>query len=318
MNSNLNFRFLYYTSKKIIFAVDIYKFMLSVLIPVYNYNITELVTTIHKEAVALGIRFEIQILEDGSTLYTEHNQVLSNLENVYYNNNTTNLGRTATRQSLAKHANYNRLLFLDADVLPVEKNFLTIFLKQDDTYNLVIGGTKYLDEYPDSNYSLRWKFGRERETKTAEERQKAPYLSIISSCLYIDKETFLQVNDDYKDAYGMDIYFSYKLKKEQFSVLHIDNPVYHLGLETNSIFLPKSFRAIDTLLSLEKTEKIPKDYSKLQRTYFKLKGMGLVTPISLFLQKLQPLFEKNLKGPQPKLLYFDLYRLSYYLKQKNA
>lgn len=291
--------------------------MLSVLIPVYNYNVTQLVECIHKEAIALGIEFEIRILEDGSTLYTESNEVLKRLEYVCYFQNVTNLGRTATRQSLAEHSTYKRLLFLDADVLPVKTNFLSTFLKQDLAYPLIIGGTKYVDECLDSSYSLRWKFGVERETKTAEERRKAPYLSIISSCLFINKELFLQVNDNYKDAYGMDIYFSYKLKKIQLPVLHIDNPIYHLGLETNSSFLPKSLRAIDTLLSLEEEEKIPKDYSKLQRTYLKLKGKGLVTPISLFLQKVTPVLEKNLNSENPKLLYFDLYRLSYYLQLKN-
>lgn len=291
--------------------------MLSVLIPVYNYNVTKLVTCIHKEAVALGIKFEICILEDGSTLFTDTNHILSNLENVYYKNNRTNLGRTATRQSLAEQATYNRLLFLDADVLPVEKNFLATFLKQDATFPLIIGGTRYVNECPDPSYSLRWKFGVEREAKTVEQREKTPYLSIISQCLFIDKAVFTEVNNNHKDAYGMDIFFSYKLKALKLPILHIDNPIYHMGLETNKVFISKAIRAVDTLLSLENTGEIPPDYSNLQRAFTKIKSFGMVQSTKAVLKNRLSFFEKNLSSEKPKLFYFDLYRLLYYLEHKK-
>lgn len=292
--------------------------MLSILIPVYNHPISELIESLNREASQLNIVYEILIQDDASSLFREENLSAANLFKATYNFNDINAGRAATRQALATAAKYETLLFLDADVMPVKSDFIQTFLKHKNEADLLIGGTKYKSNLTDKNYSLRWKFGRKRESKTVKDRRKTPYLSIISACLFINKEVFLKVNNSPLNIYGMDIYFSYQLKKNRINVKHIENPIYHLGLETNEVFLAKSLQAIDTILLLDEQKAIPNDYSDLQRTYVKLKKYNLDRFAVYILRKFGLFFKKNLNSSNPKLLYFDLYRLSYYLKQKHA
>src|SRR5699024_7229868 len=264
--------------------------MLSILIPVYNYPISELIKSLSCEASRLNIAYEILIREDASTLFREENQSAANLPTVTYTFNDINIGRTATRLVLATAAKYDTLLFLDADVLPVKSDFLETFLKHQNEADLLIGGVEYESNLADKNCSLRWKFGRKREAKTIKDRSKNPYLNIISACLFIKKEVFLKANNSALNAYGMDVYFSYQLKNNRINVKHIENPVYHLGLESNKAFLAKSIQAIDTLLLLDKQKKIPNDYSKLQRTYVRLKKYNLDRITLYALRKLNSFF----------------------------
>lgn len=292
--------------------------MLSILIPVYNYAISKLVRDLHREASLLNIPFEILVQEDASDQHSHENKIASNLPNVQYRFNNTNIGRTATRQALAKAAKYESLLFLDADVLPIKSDFIKTFLDYKDKANLLIGGIEINTSLPNDKYSLRWKFGRNREAKTVEERKKNPYLSISSACLFIKKDTFLKANNHTCNVYGMDVYFSYQLKKHGVPIKHINNPVCHLGLETNEVFLAKSLSAIDTLIFLENQEAFPENYTNIQRAYIRLKKFNMDGFALNILSKFTTTFEKNLKSSKPRLHYFDLYRLSYYLKQKHA
>lgn len=90
-----------------------------------------------------------------------------------------------------------------------------------------------------------------------------------------------------------------------------------MGLETNKVFISKAIRAVDTLLSLENTGEIPPDYSNLQRAFTKIKSFGMVQSTKAVLKNRLSFFEKNLSSEKPKLFYFDLYRLLYYLEHKK-
>jgi len=292
--------------------------MLSILIPVYNYPISNLVNRLYQEALKLKIDFEILVQEDASNLYLDSNQNIKSLRNVSYQINRTNIGRTASRQALAIKAKFDNLLFLDADVLPAYNNFIEQFLKYNYKADVIVGGTKYEKKLIDNKYSLRWKFGNKRESKTVQNRNKKKYLSVISQCLWIKKNAFLKANKNMQNSYGMDIFFSYQLKLNNISVKHIENPIYHLGLETNEVFLLKSLQALDTLILLENQNKIPQDYSNIQRAYKKLEKTLMISPFRILLNNFDSFFKTNLISTNPKLLYFDLYRLSYYLKKKHV
>ena len=56
--------------------------MLSVLIPVYNYHVTKLVSEIHKQLCKEKIAFEIIAFDDGSEIkYMKQNETISQLSN---------------------------------------------------------------------------------------------------------------------------------------------------------------------------------------------------------------------------------------------
>src|SRR5690606_16355644 len=109
--------------------------MLSILIPTYNYRITDLVESLSKQLKSVSFPFEILILDDGSpnAELIEANKTIAQFANCFYMQQTVNKGRTATRQALAKTATYNWLLFMDADVLPKNNGFIKAFDIENQT-----------------------------------------------------------------------------------------------------------------------------------------------------------------------------------------
>ena len=221
--------------------------MLSILIPTYNTNVTELVSSLLKQCSNEQIDFEICIIDDASTLET-----LTAPQNKYvnYSKNQDNIGRTATRNLLAKKATYDWLLFLDADTLPVSKDFIKGYIQSIKTNSLaqiIYGGLLYEKKRPKPDKILRWKYGHQKEAKSVLERLKTPEF-ITSLNLLIKKDAFLLLNKFHENIYGIDNVFSNLIKKEKINVFHINNPVFHLGLEASNVFLNKSLRAIDSTI----------------------------------------------------------------------
>lgn len=290
--------------------------MLSVLIPTYNYNIQRLVKLLSLQLSKVDFEYEILILDDCSTyqdLITS-NQTIQNSPNCFYHKNNKNLGRTATRQKLAKLAKFDYLLFMDADVLPKYDNFIKNFSLKTQTTDVVFGGIAYNKNKPKPNQILRWKYGSARESKSVKDRDNTPYLSIISQCFIIKKHLFSQVNYFLDNKYGLDVLFSQNLEKKEATILHINNPVVHNGLETNEVFIYKTIKGLKTLFELEQAGEIPNNYRPIQKARLFLSRSRLsyifIKTIGLF----EKMILKNLNDQNPSLFLFDVYRLYIYLK----
>ena len=293
--------------------------MLSILIPTYNYNTFPLVEALWQQIKLEEILFEIIVLDDGSATFLEENQLINSFENCVFLQNDTNLGRTQTRNILVKEAKYYWLLLLDADVMPVESNFIKKYIFQTDKkFDAILGGIKYEDIVPGFSTILRYKYGRCREEVPAFKRNKNPYTSILSANLLIKKEAFLTCNYlGEKNYYGMDNYFAYQLSTNNYKVLHIDNPVYHLGLETNEAFFEKSLRSVKIRKYL--LEKFPgiEILNPILRKYKIIDTLGLNELVLFGFKKLEPLLRKSILSKNPSLFCFDLYRLGFMCSLKK-
>ena len=296
--------------------------MLSILIPTYNYNAYSLAEKLVKQSLELGINFELFCIDDGSNsnLNTE-NQKINTLENAEFRVSDKNVGRTATRQILAKKAQYDWLLFLDADVMPKDNTFIKKIVSHiENNTDIIFGGITYQKTHPETNKILRWHYGRNREEQSLKHRKNKPYQSIISGALTIKKDLFLKTNSELTDnKYGLDILFSTLLKRNQTIVAHIDNPVIHFGIEDSKLFLSKSKKAIDTLYYLVRENKISSSETKLLKTFNKLKAIGLAYFVGTITLKFNNRIEKKLLSKSPNLILFDIYRLGYFcrLNQKH-
>ncbi len=293
--------------------------MISVLIPLYNYNVYPLVKEIHKQISKQGIDFEILVYDDASTKLFEVNNLIKELENVKYKKLNKNVGRTKIRHILGEEAKYNNLLFLDADVFPKDRFFITKFIKEIEKFpdfEVYYGGTSVPDNIINSKSVLRHKFGVERESQDLNNRRIKPYLSIISQAFLIKKDVFLNISENIKDLrmYGLDIYFSFLLKKNSVRVHHFNNQIIHLGIEENEQFIEKTNKAIQTLNYLIKKGLINSNYSKLGRTTYKIKRLHLCFLFSFFYRFISPLLLFNLKSNKPILFLFDIYKLFYFCK----
>ncbi len=293
--------------------------MLSILIPTYNYSIVALVKSVHQQATEAKIPFEIIVLDDCSTNQDiiNKNRIIEDLEFCSFFKNEKNLGRTASRNFLTLKAAYDLLLFLDADVLPKYNDFINRFELNNNTKPKVIyGGVCYYKEKPNADQLLRWKYGHERESKNVSDRQKEPYF-IISQNLMINKELFINNNTLEFNKYGLDILFSGNLLKNDVHVKHIDNPVYHLGLENNETFLNKSLEAVKTTYSLEKNNQINKNLRPLQKSYLFLNKWKLDGLFSVLFKISRKTIKSNLLSNHPSMFLFDLYRLNYFIELKK-
>jgi glycosyltransferase involved in cell wall biosynthesis len=229
--------------------------------------------------------------------------------------NSENLGRTATRDLLAKKARYNTLLFLDADVLPAQSDFIKKYLSAIGKSKVVFGGVQYKKQKPEQAMLLRWVYGKEREAKLAQERQRNPYY-IISQNLMIDKDVFLAVNAPEIKRYGWDNVFSFQLYRQGITVHHIDNAVIHLGLEPCDSYLSKVQQAMSTLVWAEKNDMISENFTSIQKFYNSLKTFGLAGLLRISLTLWLPIMRAQLASKFPSVRVLDLYKFYYFSTYK--
>lgn len=294
--------------------------MLSILIPVYNYNVFRLVENVHNQALECNIVFEIICLDDGSTLFLAENENINQLKNSRFSILDKNIGRSAIRNLLARRATYQNLLFLDADTIPVQKDFLSTYIAQiNNDEKVVYGGILYENTQPSKNKLLRWFYGKKREALTTSERNKNPYISFLTLNFLIKKSIFKKVNfnENIPNLRHEDTLFSYQLMQSKIQVIHIENPVYHLGLEDSKTFLKKSEESVIGLKNLVDSNLMTPNYVKLSHYFLLLKKYGFQSLTAFCFKTLKPFFIKQLLSKKPSLFLFDLYRLGYYCTLKS-
>lgn len=284
--------------------------MLSILIPTYNYDVSELVKNVSLQLESRNVVFEIIVFEDGSNINLNTNLQQRNTRVL---TNKTNIGRVKARQFLAEHANYNWLLFLDADVIPKSASFISNYLKATTYgYNAIFGGFAYHSDKPSQERLLRWKYGKTKEQIPAVSRNKKPYKVIISANYLIKKSTFNSVNSKMiHKGYGYDYYFGALLKQQQIKVLHIDNEVYHLGIEKSEDYLNKKEEAAETLLKLSQENAVTIHDNDLLKLFTFLKRYQLVWFFSVFYKMFRNWMRINLIGNNPSINLLQVYKITY-------
>ena len=285
--------------------------MVSVLIPTYNYNVSKLIEIIHSQLVKSTITFEIIIFEDGSF---NSIKLKKNLKNTTIVKNITNIGRVKARQELAKKAIYEWLLFLDADVLPKTEFFISNYINAVSLKKEVyFGGFAYYENKPKQSHVLRWKYGKSKEQVTAKLRNRNPYKVIISANYLIKKSIFTIINSKIKDnkGYGFDTYFGALLQDNKINVLHIDNEVYHLGIEKSELYLKKVDQAAITLLHFHRSEGMTNHSNDLLLLFSKLKRYKLAGVFSLLYKIFNNRMKKNLLNKSPSILILQLYKICF-------
>lgn len=291
--------------------------MISVLIPVYNYNISELVCEVHKQLTKTKSPFEIICLDDCSTNsdLQEANKIINTLSHSRYVILKNNIGRSAIRNQLAQEAAYEWCLFLDADVIPKHTNFIERYLEAiSEKTEIIYGGILYEENRVNDSSLLRWVYGNEREALPTETRKKNKYLSFLTLSFLIHKSVFGKVrfNEDIPNLRHEDTLFSYNLKEQNIEIEHIENPVYHLGIENSETFLQKSLDSVKAIDLFVKQGLLPSNYTKITKVYASIKNIGISKLLAAIYLKHENIFIKNLLGQKPSLKLFDLYRLSYY------
>ena len=285
--------------------------MLSVLIPSYDTNIVPLFEELHHQLTNSKLDFEMICIDNASkSEKCVQNQKVNDMENCCYFENTTDVGRSAIRNQLASEAKGDWLLFLDDDVMPTNSDFITTYKSGMSSNNEVIsGGLQYEDDSPQKGF-LRYKYGIEHEQIDVKTRSQDPYKFFLASNLLITKKVFdsIKFNEEITQYGYEDLLFSKDLESNNIPIQHIDNPVYHLGIDENAVFVEKSEHAIRNMQTLINKGIFDSADTNIYKVYRRFKSLGLLWVLRAFLTY----FRK--KAIQGSLFYFNLYRLSYLSK----
>ncbi|REC64504.1 glycosyltransferase family 2 protein [Chryseobacterium pennae] len=289
---------------------------LSICIPVYNFDVRELVFDLEKEINSQEIDAEIILIDDASK--EEFKQTNRELQNIIHQFIflEKNIGRSRIRNLFLDYSKGEYLLFLDCDGKIVGKNFLKNYIQFIQEYpdtEIIYGGRKVLGSASGSDHYLRWKFAVERENLSVELRRKNPYLSFQTNNFVIQKEVLRKVgfNPEFQKYGYEDLLFAMDLKAEHIKINHIDNPILNNDLESNIIYLDKVEESVESLSHMLKDKTLNSKLAevKLVKVYNKLKN----TPFKTVLESLFTIGEGNIKRRLSKgdvnLRYLDIYKL---------
>ncbi|MCL1821270.1 MAG: glycosyltransferase [Prolixibacteraceae bacterium] len=290
--------------------------MLSICIPVYNFDVRELTNQLCGQASLMNADVEILIYDDDSApLYKQLNEQIANCKNVKYKALAQNIGRSAIRNLLADEAAGTHILFVDADSLPEDENFLKRYLESAD-HPVVCGGTMYEKTPPDNlSAMLRWVYGRKREQLTASVRSKKIF-SITSNNFMIQREVVVRYpfRESIREYGHEDTVLGFDLVSAGIAIRHIDNFVIHIGLESSAQYLEKTRTSIKNLLHISHVVVTSPDFSGgygLLKMKNKLEKLKLSRIAGWLFKKNVRRLEQNLTGANPKLWIFDLYRIGF-------
>ena len=134
--------------------------MISILIPVYNYDIVALVHNLRIAMDSVTGFSELLIGDDGSSADYRNRYTQLCDEKVRLISSKKNIGRSAIRNKLAKEAKGDFYLFIDADALIAGTaiKYLEGWLPFLNTSRVICGGVLYADFPPaEPDKMLRWK-----------------------------------------------------------------------------------------------------------------------------------------------------------------
>jgi glycosyltransferase involved in cell wall biosynthesis len=291
--------------------------MLSVLIPVFRVDVTQLVADLHFQCSELKVPFEIRLQDDFSPdFFRTKNRTLASLfQEVIYQENALNLGRSITRNILMEEAQFEWMYFLDCDSdISQNPSLLKQFWIQKNTEVLLSGGRIYQNQPPENpEFYLHWLWGSKRELLDPSKRMLDPINHFLSNNFLVHRSITSQVKfDPAIRGYGYeDTIFANELTQRGFRIQHIENPLVHIGLDAFNDFIRK---IEESLINIQKIEQIYSERSldsplksKLINTWKKYRRIIPAWLLKPFL----PILKLILKGRNTSLFAFDLYRLFY-------
>ena len=290
---------------------------ISLLIPVYNYDIIALVHSM-KSALGKVPEFcEILIGDDGSSPEFKEKYRSLECEDIRVIYSEKNIGRAAIRNRLALKAKGDYVLFIDADAMltGTAEVYMLAWLPKMTYYRVLSGGTLYHESPPgDPDKLLRWKYGKKKEQRKASEKNKYPHADFSTFNVLFDKSIFSKIrfNEELKQYGYEDTLMGYQLKKAGIEILHIDNGLMHEGLESNKDFLTKTKLGIENLSMLYDNVTDKKAFSdtvRILRVYNRLRFFRLTRILAGIYIHYRERIEIKLDSSNISLKLFGFYKI---------
>ncbi|MET0294873.1 MAG: glycosyltransferase family A protein [Phenylobacterium sp.] len=207
---------------------------LSVLIPFKGDDPTDLVAALGREDQPV----ELVLLDDGSNDPALTGKVQAGIAACPLPARlvtlSANLGRAKGRNLLARRARANRLLFLDADMLPDAADFLGRWLAvaEEGDPAVAFGGFSLRQAPPRREHALHRAMALKSDCLPAVQRRLAPEKSVFTSNLLVRREVFeAEGFDEGFSGWGWeDVEWAMRVAR-RWPIAHVDNTATHLGLD---------------------------------------------------------------------------------------
>lgn len=288
--------------------------ILSILIPVYNYNCVALVKALQQQAENCNIDYEILVADDGSdnAAIVCQNREINAIPHSHYHEMGKNHGRSWIRNWLVGQSKGEFLLFIDSDAELSNAHFIGNYLRHVEKDAVICGGILHPEENPSPSRRLRYRYEKAMEPCfTAERRNQHPYANLRTFNFMMPREVALtHPFDESITLYGYeDTLLGSQFEKEGIKVIHIDNPLINADIEENLKFLKKTE---ESMLSLYQLKDKMRNHSRLLASYEKIKRFKLDVLLRILFPLLRPLLKWHLTGNHPSVIALQFYKLAYY------
>lgn len=289
--------------------------MLSICIPVYNVDVTKLVSDLHTQIQELNESMDIVLIDDASnSAIKATNRLLSAYCRII--ELESNVGRSKIRNRFVSECKNPYLLFLDCDTEIITPTFLSKYIEVLNRLkpHVIFGGSVYQEDRPAKDCILRWKISRIKESKSFKARNSNFNWGFKTNNFIIEKKVLQQVpfNEELSGYGHEDTLFAFDISKANIAITQSDNSVLNAHLDTNDVYLKKTNEALINLVEVLKILKYDKEFIKqipLLKTYFLLKNRGFLLFSKPFFWCIKPILFTCLKSGTFFVWMFDLYKL---------
>ena len=143
--------------------------MLSILIPTFEYDCSDLVTALHQQCETLAhsekLDYEIIVADDGSNhpVWQSVQSIIQSLSHCSFVRQEHNIGRSRIRNFLTQIAKGDLLLFMDQDGIVINDFFIKRFVDAGQTHDVVCGNMVQSEQTPEHRFHLRYFYEKHYE-----------------------------------------------------------------------------------------------------------------------------------------------------------
>ncbi|MCQ2336423.1 MAG: glycosyltransferase [Paludibacteraceae bacterium] len=288
--------------------------MISILVPIYNFDSRELIKEIHRQCEEADIDYDILVADDASTECLDAINEISGYPYITFFRYDENQGRSAIRNDLAVHAKHNFLLFIDCDAQIRSNDYIKNYLPYLKDNVCVFGGIALYPDPLSDDYSIERMYNAKVETKYVKNHV------FTSFNFLIDRNLFLAyMFDDKICGYGHeDTMLAYRVS-ETTKIEYIDNPLVHLGISKNDAYLNKVKESCANMLKLEGLYSYKDAMSgmRLWNSYTMVKRLKMKDLLRTVLYFIYPHILKKVMSRCSSLFSLDLLKLYYILNSEK-
>lgn len=294
--------------------------MISILIPTYERDCSRLVYELNAQCEKLTkeygqfFQYEIIVSDDCSSVthYEYLKEKLAIDSHCQLIHQTKNKGRSTNINILVRDAKYEWIILIDDDAEICTTDFIEQYWKHRQDADVICGTLRNPDCKISTGHELRFVYEQSAERRrTIDYKNCHPYEAFTTFNIMFKKKVLQLVPFDERcKEYGYeDALLGIILEIKGFSILHINNPLIHSGIDSNIVFLQKTEASLRTLRQIGMPMQGKAGPS---RTALLFEQFHLTWLLKFLFKLLQKSIRRNLLGRHPKVFLLNVYKLLYY------